>query len=224
MSDHLPTPAEQRAAVEAEARARLDQGKRTLEKLKALELQEAEATALARIRIQTDQMLAKQAEQLRDAETKAELAAIERRTTDLDAAKEARRKTELEQAAAVATEAKRMAVENSEAARREKLTALEVLSQQRAEQRKNLSDLKAAAASDRSLRWQVRWLALKLASPLKVAIVTLLIGALLGAVVGYFKLPRPETQTQSGFSVDLSADGESGVAPALRLERDLASR
>lgn len=220
MSQQPPTPAEQRAAVEAEARARLDQGKRTLEKLKALELQEAEATALARIRIQTDQMLAKQAEQLRDAETKAELAAIERRTTDLDAAKEARRKTELEQAAAAATEAKRLALEDGEAAAREKLAALEVLSQQRAEQRKNLSDLKAAAASDRSLRWQARWLSLKLASPAKVAAVALLIGGLLGAVVAYVELPHLETQMQSASS----ADGDAGVAPVLRLERDLASR
>lgn len=219
MSQQPPTPAEQRAAVEAEARARLDQGKRTLEKLKALELQEAEATALARIRIQTDQMLAKQAEQLRDAETKAELAAIERRTTDLDAAKEARRKAELEQAAAAATEAKRIALESCEAARREKLNALEALSQQRADQRKNLADLKAAAASDRSLRWQVRWLSLKLMSPAKFAFVALLIGGLLGAVTAYFELPHPETQTQSAFS----GDGDAGVEPVLRLERDLGS-
>ncbi|HEX5394088.1 MAG TPA: hypothetical protein VFW68_12440 [Rhodocyclaceae bacterium] len=220
MSQQPPTPAEQRAAVEAEARVRLDQGKRTLEKLKALELQEAEATALARIRIQTDQMLAKQTEQLRDAEQKAELAAIERRATDLDAAKEARRKTDLERDAAAATEAKRVALEASEAAARERLAALEVLSQQRAEQRKNLAELKVAAASDRSLRWQVRWLALRLMSPAKLGLVTLLIGAVLGAAVAYFELPRSETQTQSA----LSDDWESGVAPVLRLERELSSR
>lgn len=220
MSQQPPTPAEQRAAVEAEARARLDQGKRTLEKLKALELQEAEATALARIRIQTDQMLAKQAEQLRDAEQKAELAAIERRATDLDAAKEARRKADLERDAAAATEAKRVALEDCEAAAREKLAALEVLSQQRAEQRKNLADLKAAASSDRSLRWQARWMALRLVSPAKLAIVVLLIGAVLGAAVAYFELSRLETQAQSAFS----ADGEAGVAPVLRLERELLPR
>lgn len=219
MSERLPTPAEQRAATEAAARARLDQGKQSLEALKARQLEEAEAEALARIRIQTDQMLAKQAEALRDAEQKAELAAIARRTADLEATKEARRKVELEEAARQATAAKQAALAEAEAAAREKQEALEQLAQKRALQKAELASLKAVAVADGSLRWKVRWLSLKLASPWKLGAAGLVMGLLAGAAVVYLELPR-ETQMPSGFS----ADGDAGVAPVLRLERELASR
>lgn len=219
MSERPPTTAEQRAATEAAARARLDQGKQSLEALKARQLEEAEAEALARIRIQTDHMLAKQAEALRDAEQKAELAAISRRTADLEAAKEARRKAELEEAARLATAAKQAALTQAEAAAREKQAALELLAQKRALQKDELDALKSAASTDSSLRWKVRWLSFKLASPWKIGAACLLTGVATGLAVAYLELPH-ETQATPAFSVD----GDTGVTPVLRLERELASR
>jgi hypothetical protein len=90
------SPAEQRAAAENAALARLDAGREQLEEIKTRHLVEAEALALARMRIQTERSLANQAEALRDAERKAETAAIERRSADLDASKEAQRRSVLE--------------------------------------------------------------------------------------------------------------------------------
>lgn len=230
MDPRSPTPAETRAAAEAAARTRLDQGKQSLEALKARELEEAEALALARIRIQTDQMLAKQAEALRDAERKTELVAIERRTADLDAAKEAKRKAELEAEAKAATEAKRLALESSEAAAREKISALALLAEKRAEQRQALVSMKSASRTDRSLRWQARWLSFKLASPFKLAPAMLVIGALLGAVAGYLKAPKAPAGNGAASGLisspitaveDAPMYAPTGAPLSLRLEREL---
>ena len=124
MTPRDPSPAEQRAAAETAARARLDTGREALEKIRARELVEAEAHALAQIRIQTERSLAHQAEALRDAERKAEMAAIERRTADLDAIKEAQRRTALDEEARSAAEARRIAAGQAEQAAREKLATL----------------------------------------------------------------------------------------------------
>lgn len=174
------TPAEHRAAVEAAARDRLDQGKQALESLHAQELAEAEALALARIRIQTDQMLAKQADALLEAERKAQRAAIERREGDIEAAKAARHKQALEAQARSTSEAKIAALEAATLAAQEKLSALEALAAGQAERRQTLAEMKARSREERQLRWQVRWLGLRLLPLWQGGLLALALGLALG--------------------------------------------
>ncbi|GAB2180011.1 hypothetical protein DLREEDagrD3_02340 [Denitratisoma sp. agr-D3] len=146
------TPAEHRAAVEAAARDRLDQGKQALEALREQELAEAEALALARIRIQTDQMLAKQAEALADAERKTERVAIERRAADIEATKAARLRLEKEEQARLASAAKQAAQAAAAEAAREKAEAQAALAESRAARR---------ALADKPGQGVGRWAALR---------------------------------------------------------------
>jgi len=216
------TPAEHRAAVEAAARTRLDDGKQALEALRTRELAEAEALSLARIRIQTDQMLAKQAEALRDAEHKAEMVAIERRTADLDAAKEARRRQELEEQARHATEAKNVALQAAAVSAKEKVAALEQLAQYQAEQRLALEAMKVAARTESSLRWKARWLSLRLMAAWKLAAITLMVGL----VTGYVYSSHHRDGSIAAISAVADAiytDSDRGLAPVLHLDRELQS-
>lgn len=228
------TPAEYRATVEAEARARLDEGKQALESLKARELAEAEALNLTRIRIQTDQMLAKQAEALRDADQKAQLAAIDRRSADLEAVKEARRRLELEETASQANAAKKEALLAAAAAAREKQAALVALENARSARRERLKELKQAARTEQSLRWQVRWQTLQLLPVWLVFPLALVTGALAALVfvkgaalvsggedeVIHLSLPAAAT---SEAAAPIYADPGRGPGVTLRLDGTLAA-
>jgi hypothetical protein len=220
-SSRNQTPAEYRASVEAAARQRLDEGKQALEALRERELAESEALNLARIRIQTDQMLAKQAEALRDAERKAEMTAIERRIADVDAVKEAQRRQALEEEARQAAEAKRQALQAAASVEQEKASALEVLAARQAEQRQALEQMKEAARTDGSLRWQVRWLSLRLLAPWKAGLLALVVG-----VVGGYLLNRHSTEGLLAVTASADApytDSDRGLQPVLRLERSFDS-
>ncbi|RTL48240.1 MAG: hypothetical protein EKK46_16085 [Rhodocyclaceae bacterium] len=216
------TPAEQRAAAEAAARARLDQGKQALEALRVRELADAEALAMARIRIQTDQNLAKQSEALREAERKAEMTAIERRSADLDAVKAAQHKTEVAEEARLAADAKRKALEAAAAAAEEKVAVLKALALAQIEQRRALAEMKIAARNQRHLRWRSRWLAVKLASPFKAGAVMLLVGVLLGLGGDAWVARRGPMLAPSPLAEDASGSYDDHGAPLrLRLEQRL---
>jgi len=220
------TPAEHRAAVEATARDRLDQGKQALESLHAHELAEAEALALARIRIQTDQMLAKQAEALLEAERKAQRVAIERREVDIEAAKAARHKLELEAQARSAGEAKTMALQAATLAAQEKFSALEALTAAQAERRQALAEVKVRARQERQLRWQARWLSLRLLPLWQGGLLALVLGLALGYGLAQGEGEGsllPHSPSSAAADTPLYRTDAASPPVQLRLSRELGS-
>ena len=216
-----PTAAEQYAAEEAAARARIDAGRQRLESFKRSELEEAEATALARIRRDSEQTLARQAEALRDAERRAEQAAIERRSTDLEAARAAQQRTLLEQAAQQAAVARTRAEQDAAAAAEERFAALQSSAEALDQRRKAVKDQKLAARANRSGRWRCFWAGLGVASPFKAAALAVLIGGLGGYIAARSTAPVPApVATRADEATPAVTQSTSG----LRLSATLSDR